>query len=74
MADILLHEAECIPVPEQFVTVDYMNLCVDRFVKCGPTLILSFLTVFKHRDIVLANRPLSLSTPHIIQILLLYPK
>jgi len=40
VGDILLHEVECITVPELFVTVDYMNLCVDIFLKCGPILVL----------------------------------
>jgi len=40
VGDILLHEVECIIVPKQFITVDYMNLCVDRFLKCGPILVL----------------------------------
>jgi len=40
MADSWLHEAVCRQRPELWVTVGYMKLCVDIFLKCGTTLVL----------------------------------
>ena len=35
MADSSLHEAVCRKRPEMWLTVGYMNLCVDRDLNCG---------------------------------------
>ena len=39
MSDSWLYEAVCKQIPEQFVRVGYMKLCVERDLNCGLELV-----------------------------------